>query len=146
MPTVDELEQLLAEQQNLLAYEEGRSNFLSALRRVLKVGGLVVAVAVARAALDDLARTDADRRRWHSEAAEGYERERAREDMDLAARVRRLLREFLKSLEAEYASQLRDQQVRERRVAKAITTLRTKPPQDATRLALGLLEGTLLNA
>lgn len=141
MPTVDELEQLLAEQQNLLAYEEGRSNFLAALRRVLKVGGLVVAVAVARAALDDLGRTDADRRRWYGEASDGYERERARDDLDLAARVRRLLREFLKSLEAEYASQLRDQQLRERRVAKAITTLRTKPAAEATRLALGLLAG-----
>lgn len=140
MRRVEELEQLLAEQQNLLAYEEGRSNFLAALRRVLKLGGLVVAVAVARAALNDLARTDADRRRWYAEASDGYERGRAREDMDLAAHVRRLLRDFTQSLEEDQASQLRDLQVRERRLVKAIMVLRTRPPAEGARLALGLLD------
>lgn len=137
-PTVDQLERIIAEQANLLDYEEGRSFFIAALRRVLKVGGPSAAVAVARAALDDLRRTEPDRWRWLDQARAGDERERAREELDLAARVRRLLDDWVRTMTAEHAAAMQEQEQREQRVAKAVAALE-RSGVDGVRLALGLL-------
>lgn len=140
-PRISKLAQILGDQGTLLAYEEGRGSFLSALQRLVRAGGpdLAVGAAVARVALDDLQRTDDDRRRWFNDSRDD-ERTMARRDLNEAARVRRVLRAWLGETERELRRLADEERRRNERVARATAALERQDASGA-RLALGLLRG-----